>query len=217
METLKVVSMNVNGINSPTKRRVIFNYFRKQKADVYLIQETHASECSEKIWRQEWGGPAYFSNGTSGSRGVAVLMDRNLQFRVVHSIKDQERRLLCLDVEIRGIIFTIATIYAPTQDKGKHQLKFLSQIDTTLAELKGVNILLGGDFNHCICPFLDRNSSKALPGLAETVGHSLTALLDEWGLSGGLGIQMPRVSPFTEGLMHHALTTCLYPLTSQRL
>lgn len=178
MESLKVVSMNVNGINNATKRRVIFNHFRKQKADIYLIQETHASESSERMWKHEWGGPAVFSNGSSCSRGVAILMDRNLQFKLVHSAQDQEGRIICIDAEIRGVVFTIASIYAPTQDKGKDQLDFLHLIDTTLSDMKGVNILLAGDFNHCLCPLLDRNSSKPLLASAETVGLTLKVLGD---------------------------------------
>lgn len=87
------------------------------------------------MWEQEWGGPAYFSNGSSSSRGVAILMSRNLQVKILNTKTDQERRLLCMDIEIGGILYTLGSLYAPTQDKGREQLEYLELIDRTLSEM----------------------------------------------------------------------------------
>lgn len=58
MESLKVVSMNVNGLNMNAKRRIIFDHLRQSKADIALLQETHATSTIENIWEKEWGGGA---------------------------------------------------------------------------------------------------------------------------------------------------------------
>lgn len=81
MDGPKVISMNVNGLNNPTKICAVFDYLRKAKADFYLLQETHSSPDTEKIWRQEWSAPAYFCNGNKSSRGVAILVIRDLVSR----------------------------------------------------------------------------------------------------------------------------------------
>lgn len=149
---------------------------------MYFLQETHATSNSENMWRQEWGGPAFFSNGTRNSRRVAILMNRDLSFRVLNSKSDREGRLICMDVGMKGGVYTIGTLYAPTRDKGKEQLEFIDMVDGILTELRGINIIMGGDLNNCINPTLERNSTTALPSSAETVGHRLSILLDGWGL-----------------------------------
>lgn len=60
MESLKVVSMNVNGFNMGAKRRIIFDHLRQSKADIALLQETHATSTIEKMWEKEWGGSSLF-------------------------------------------------------------------------------------------------------------------------------------------------------------
>lgn len=72
--------MNVNGLNIPTKRHILFDHIRRSKADVTLLQETHATDGSATLWRREWGGPAFFNNGSKNSRGVAILMNGSLDF-----------------------------------------------------------------------------------------------------------------------------------------
>lgn len=182
MEGVKVVSMNVNGLNISYKRRAIFKHLRKARADIFLIQETHCTSDTEKIWKQEWGAPAYFCNGSKSSKGVAILMSRELSFKVIEHRSDEIGRLLCMDVEIDGVVYTLGSLYVPTQDKGKEQISFLESIDEILVQANSTNIILGGDFNHPIDPSLDRNSRTATPPYAEQVGQKLAILTEEWGL-----------------------------------
>ena len=37
----KFISLNTRGISNTRKRRIIFTWLRKQKADVIFLQETH--------------------------------------------------------------------------------------------------------------------------------------------------------------------------------
>lgn len=39
-----IFSVNVNGLNSPQKRKVIFNKLIKERVDIICIQETHIKE-----------------------------------------------------------------------------------------------------------------------------------------------------------------------------
>lgn len=136
--------MNVNGLNKPTKRRAIFDRLRKAKADVYCPQETHSSPDTEKIWGQEWGAPAYFCNGNKSSRGVAILVSRDLKFSIGNSKMDERGRILCLDMVVNEVTYTIASVYAPTQDKGKEQLAFLDSLGEILVSSDATNIIVGG-------------------------------------------------------------------------
>lgn len=163
MEGVRVVSMNVNGLNIPSKRHIIFDHIRRSKADVILLQETHATLASEKLWRSEWGGPAFFCNGSQSSRGVAILVIRDLAFHVVDQKEDENGRILCMDLQIKGTVYTFCSLYAPTQDKSCEQLETLGRVEHLLGELSAVNTIVGGDFNCFLDPSLDRNSPGPAP------------------------------------------------------
>lgn len=41
MEQQKILSWNINGLNSPQQSKKIFHYLEKQKCDMICLQETH--------------------------------------------------------------------------------------------------------------------------------------------------------------------------------
>ena len=80
MEKLKIVSLNVRGLGNDVKRRKVFRYFKHHKADICLIQESHCVNDVERIWMQEWGRKCLYANGTQGSRGVAILLNKKCRY-----------------------------------------------------------------------------------------------------------------------------------------
>ena len=70
-----VISLNVRGLRDTVKRRSIFSYLKDQDVNFYFLQETFSKVSNEAIWRNEWGGEIYFSNGTSHSEGVCILIN----------------------------------------------------------------------------------------------------------------------------------------------
>jgi len=55
-DKIKLLSFNVRGLSNFKKRRAIFSWCRKQKADLIFLQETHSSKERETQWKKEWGG-----------------------------------------------------------------------------------------------------------------------------------------------------------------
>ena len=74
----KFISLNVRGISNFRKRRTIFTWCRKQKADIIFLQETHSTKDNELLWKREWGAPLFCSHGANNSRGVAILIRKAL-------------------------------------------------------------------------------------------------------------------------------------------
>ena len=74
---LKIVSLNVRGLQKKKKRTSIFNWCRKSKPDLILLQETHSTKDVEIKWQHEWGGNILYSHGLNNSRGVAILTNGN--------------------------------------------------------------------------------------------------------------------------------------------
>ena len=57
----KIISLNVRGISNYKKRRTIFTWCRKQRADIiFFLQETHSIEGNGVAWKREWGAPLFY-------------------------------------------------------------------------------------------------------------------------------------------------------------
>ena len=59
-DSLKLLSLNVRGLSNFRKRRAIFTWCRKQKADLIFLQETHSAENCKCEWKKEWGSEIIF-------------------------------------------------------------------------------------------------------------------------------------------------------------
>ena len=68
----KLLSLNVRGIRSSTKRKALFLWFNKQKADIIFLQETYSTKEVEAIWITQYKGKMFCSHGTNHSRGVII-------------------------------------------------------------------------------------------------------------------------------------------------
>ncbi len=143
MVKFKAFSYNCNGLNDAMKRRQVFRFLKHKKADVILIQESHSTKALENIWKSEWGGPVYFSHGASNSKGVCILFKKNFEFTVHSEFKDDEGRVLCLDITIDDLRLSLCNIYAPNEDNPE----FFKNAFTLLENIENSTKIIGGDFN----------------------------------------------------------------------
>ena len=72
---IKIVTLNVRGLNGSTKRRSSFRWLHNQKAHFYFLQETYSDEKTKALWEAEWGGKIFCSHGTKHSKGVMILLN----------------------------------------------------------------------------------------------------------------------------------------------
>ena len=73
-ESIKLLSLNVRGLSNFHKRRAIFSWCRKQKADLIFLQETHSTAERQDQWRKEWGASVLFSHGSTNARGRELFL-----------------------------------------------------------------------------------------------------------------------------------------------
>jgi len=95
-DTIRLLSFNGRGLSNFKKRRAIFSWCRKQKADLIFLQETHSSKEREAQWKIEWGAEILFSHGSTNARGVAVLIKKGFDIDVMLTQTDSSGRLLLL-------------------------------------------------------------------------------------------------------------------------
>lgn len=197
METLKLASFNVNVINVPAKRRIIFDKIRKSKAQIAFIQETHSSEATAFLWESEWGGKSIFNHGVQNSRGVAILFARNFTPKVIKEQRDDNGRILAIDLSWGDDIFTLGCLYAPTQDKPLQQAQFMNDLERTLDALTSDNLILGGDFNCILDPIMDRNSTCILPASSKNYRSRLRTFMEERQLCDIMRVRNPTKRFYT--------------------
>ena len=138
-------SFNSRGLRDKTKRQQIFHWLKTSYFGITFLQETHSIETDENTWKSEWGGKIFYSNGTSNSRGVAILIPDSLaiDIKIISECKDQTGRILVIDCKIEGLPLTLVNIYAPTRDRLAQQITFLAELRDILQNLASKNLIIG--------------------------------------------------------------------------
>ena len=116
-EALELASLNVRGISNFRKRRAIFTWCWKRKADFIFLQKTHSKIDTEIYWTNEWGAETVMSHGSSNSCGVAILLRKGVDCVIHTKILDPLGHYIILKAAIKDKIYVLINIYAPNNDK----------------------------------------------------------------------------------------------------
>lgn len=106
-----------------------------------MLQETHLSKEESFKLKQRWVGQIFFSPGTNASKGVCILVSKNILFTALDVFTDKEGRWVSGELQNYKII--LANIYAPNLA----QASFLSSLNILFAQFHKTPLLVGGDFN----------------------------------------------------------------------
>ena len=143
----------MRGIANEKKRRALFDKHRFN-ADILVMQETHSTPETEKVWEKEWGGKVYYSHGSSAARGIAIFIAKGLNIDVQNVYKDTEGRVIILDLVQYEQKLTLATIYAPNEDSPIFFLELAS-----ILRARSEHKIVVGDFNLVLDVELDRENT----------------------------------------------------------
>ena len=89
MEKLKLISVNVNGLNSPTKRSKIWSQLKNHKTDIIFLQETHIKTVHSSLLTCKAIGQEYFASEKEKKRGVVIYI-KNKNIQVLEEIQKQD-------------------------------------------------------------------------------------------------------------------------------
>lgn len=140
-----IMTFNVNGLGGAVnkKRRKLMNYLHNTELSIIALQETHSSSETEKFWKAEWGGPIFFSHGTSAARGVALMLNKRMNAKILNVTKDLNGRYLIVSMEINHNQYSFIVLYAPNEDN----VDFFKDIFTVVSEEAFDLKIIMGDFN----------------------------------------------------------------------
>ena len=153
MDTIKILSWNVNGIRAALKKGFL-DWFAAEDPDMLCIQETKASpeQLTSKLLEVP-GYKAYFSSAErKGYSGVA-LYTKEEPSTVVHGFGvpefDDEGRILIADYKR----FTLINIYYPngkrSAERLDYKMRFYAAFQAAVTDLRtqGKHLVICGDVN----------------------------------------------------------------------
>ena len=107
-----IITLNVNGLNSPSRRHRPVEWIKKQDLYICCLQETHfRSRDTYRLKGREW--KQIFTSGNQKKTGVAILISDKIDFKTKTITKDKERHYITIKGSIKGEDITIVNIYAP--------------------------------------------------------------------------------------------------------
>ena len=151
-----IITLNVNGLNAPTKRHRLAEWIQKQDTYICCLQETHfrlrdTYRLKVRRWKK-----IFHANGNQKKAGVAILTSDRIDFKIKTITKDKGHYIM-----IKGSIqeedTTIVKIYAP--NLGAPQ--YIRQLLTAIKEEINSNTKIIGDFNTPLSP-MDRSSKMKI-------------------------------------------------------
>ena len=192
----KMISLNVRGLRMFKKRRAVFTWFRRKKADVIFVQESHSTREDEVKWKNEWGADIFFSHGKSNARGAAILLRNGLDYKIINSVTDSNGRFIMLLIEIQGVLYKMINVYAP--DAEGLAVDFFEGV-LEIFEKENVveedNLIIGGDFNCVLNPLLDKRGGSPVPKVKSVT--AIGNLQSELSLDDIWRIRNPTIKAYT--------------------
>ena len=197
MVDFNVISNNIKGLKSETKRLRIFNYLKDKlgSCGILMLQETHSSKVDELQWKKEFQGDVYFSHGKTNACGVLIAIHGIKQFNCRAVLSDDFGRILIVDALIDDEEYIFVNLYNANLES--EQIKTLKNLENLIEKVDIINkrIILGGDFNF----FFDKNleTKGGNPTLKKSSISSFLSLKESLNLCDIWRIKNPLSCRFT--------------------
>lgn len=137
---MKILTVNVRGLNNKIKLRRVTAALIKQRPDVLMLQETHLKKQPGPVLKSKYFGQQFHSPGSSKARGTAILFLNKIRF-LMDNVKHDDRGCF---IFVKGLLehrkCTLASIYAPNQD----QISFLQEMLAELHNFTEGEVIIGG-------------------------------------------------------------------------
>ena len=182
MSEVKIISTNCQGLHDSRKRKDVLQYYRQLQCNVLCLQDTHFTKDMENNIQSEWGYEVYFNSFTSQSRGIAIFLNNNFDYKVHNKLDDTSGNFLALDITFSNTRVSLVVIYGPNEDDPQ----FYKMVSEAISNLENDNVIMVGDFNLVINPekdyhnYLHINNSKARETVLEIISaHNLSDVYRE--------------------------------------
>ena len=168
---LSITTLNVNGLNAPTKRQGLAEWIQKQDPCICCLQETHLkTEDTYRLKVKGWKKISH-ANRDQKKAGVAILISDKIDFKTKAVKRDKDGHYIMIKGSIQKEDITIINIYAP--NIGAPQ--YVRQMLTSMKGEINSNTMIVGDFNTPLTP-MDRSTKQKINKETQTLNDTIDQL-----------------------------------------
>ena len=185
---ISITTLNVNGLNGPTKTHRLAEWIQKQDPCICCLQDTHlrpGDTCRLKVrgWKK-----IFHANGNQRKAGVAILISEKIDFKINTTTRDKEGHCMMIKGSVQEEDITIVNICAPNIGAPWYMRPMLMAMEGKIDS----NIKIVGDFNTPLSP-VDRSSKMKI--IKET--QALNDTLNKMGLIDIYRTFHPKTTEYT--------------------
>ena len=98
---ISIITLNVNGLNAPTKRHRLAEWIQKQDPYICCLQETHfRPKDTYKLKVREWKKISH-TNGNQKKAGVAILISDKTDVKIKNATRDKAGHYIMIKINPR--------------------------------------------------------------------------------------------------------------------
>ena len=113
---ISIISLNVNGLNAPTKRHRLAEWIQKHDPYICCLQETHfRPRDTYKLKVRGWK-KLFHANGKQKKAGVAILISDKIDFKIKNITRDKEEHYIMIKGSMQEEDITSIIFMHPTEE-----------------------------------------------------------------------------------------------------
>ena len=109
---LSIITLNINGLNAPTKRQRLAGWIQKQNSYICCLHETHLKPRTTYRLKVKGWKKIFHANGDQKKVGVAILISDKIHFEI-KAMKIDKGHYIMIKGSIQEEDITIINIYTP--------------------------------------------------------------------------------------------------------
>ena len=107
---LSTITLNINGLNAPTKRQRLAEWIQKQDPYLCYLQETHLKTSDTYRLKVKGWKKIFHANGDQKKAGVAILISDKIDFKIKAMKRNKEGYYVMIEGSIQEEDTTIINI-----------------------------------------------------------------------------------------------------------
>ena len=110
---ISITTLNINGLNAPTKGHRLAKWRQKQDPYICCLQETHFRPRDTYRLKVRGWKKIFHANGNQKKAGITILISDKIDFKIKTITRDKEGYYIMIKESIQEEDITIVNIYAP--------------------------------------------------------------------------------------------------------